>query len=179
MKQQFNRRDYIAMLEKYWSLYSLTREKFFIFISHSVIEFIIFFTAWIKWKTDDRKYKFCLWLFCACSFIQFKMYLSPDKVDIIPVSQVTAGYKNQKLVVNFHEFPVKNSNRKVCFLFSHSNGFHKESFHPLMSRFIKYLRSLKEYEKTSITFVSWDARNHGDSARLNEGTFLPSCNFNH
>jgi hypothetical protein len=103
------------------------------------------------------------------------MYLVPDKVEIIPVSPVTAGYNTQKLVVNFHEFPVKNSNRKACFMFSHSNGFHKESFHPVMSRFIKTLRALKEYDQTSITLVSWDARNHGDSARLNDGTFLPSC----
>lgn len=105
------------------------------------------------------------------------MYLVPDKVDIIPVSQVTAGYGTQKLVVNFHEFPVKNSNRKACFLFSHSNGFHKESFHPIMTRFIKYLRTLKEYDQTSITFVSWDSRNHGDSARLNEGKLLSTCKF--
>ncbi|KAI9483916.1 MAG: Alpha/Beta hydrolase protein [Benjaminiella poitrasii] len=101
------------------------------------------------------------------------MFLEPTSTHIIPVHPSTEGANIQKLVVNKHEFPGsrQGSNRKVAFLFSHSNGFHKEAFHPLMSRFIKYLRNLKEYVDTDITFVSWDARNHGDSARINEGTY--------
>jgi hypothetical protein len=104
------------------------------------------------------------------------MYLEPTSTHIIPVHPSTDGWENQKLVVDKHEYPAKsNSNRKVAYLFSHSNGFHKESFHPLMKRFVDQLRSLKEYDQTDITLVSWDARNHGDSARLNEGLLLDSC----
>lgn len=104
------------------------------------------------------------------------MYLKPTSTHIIPVHPATDGYDKQKLVVDRHEYPAKkNANRKEAYLFSHSNGFHKEAFHPLMKRFIDHLRSLKEYDQTDITFISWDARNHGDSARLNDGLFLDSC----
>lgn len=103
------------------------------------------------------------------------MYLKPTSTHIIPVHPSTDGWEKQKLVVDRHEFPVKSANRKIAFLFSHSNGFHKESFHPLMKRFIDQIRSKSEYDQTDITFVAWDARNHGDSARLNDGTFEDSC----
>lgn len=102
-------------------------------------------------------------------------YLKPTSTHHIPVHPSTDGYATQTLVVDKHEFPGSNSKRKAAFLFSHSNGFHKESLHPLMKRFLNKLRGLKQYEQTDITFVSWDARNHGDSARLNDGTFLESC----
>ncbi|KAI8359966.1 Alpha/Beta hydrolase protein [Blakeslea trispora] len=102
------------------------------------------------------------------------MYLIPSSTHIIPVHPSTDGYNTQKLAVDKHEFKGNQSNKKIVFLFSHSNGFHKEAFHPLMKRFIDYLRSLEEYNQVDITFVSWDARNHGDSARLNDGTFSDS-----
>jgi hypothetical protein len=104
------------------------------------------------------------------------MRLIPTSTHIIPVHPSTDGWEKQKLVVEKHEFAAtSNANRKIAFLFSHSNGFHKESFHPLMKRFIDQLRKLPEYDQTDITLVAWDSRNHGDSARLNEGTFEESC----
>ncbi|KAI9340116.1 Alpha/Beta hydrolase protein [Pilaira anomala] len=103
------------------------------------------------------------------------MRLIPTSTHVIPVHSATDGWETQKLAVERHEVPAKTkANRKVAFLFSHSNGFHKESLHPLIKRFIDHLRSLKEYDQTDITIVAWDARSHGDSARLNEGTFLES-----
>ncbi|KAI8968514.1 Alpha/Beta hydrolase protein [Mycotypha africana] len=111
------------------------------------------------------------------------MYLAPTKTLVIPVHPSTFGHDTQKLVVNIHEFPssVNSSSsssskekKKIAYIFSHSNGFHKEAFHPLMRQLIAYLRTLQEYNSTDITFISWDARNHGDSARLNDGTFLES-----
>ncbi|KAI8997624.1 Alpha/Beta hydrolase protein [Pilobolus umbonatus] len=103
------------------------------------------------------------------------MYLQPTSSHIIPVSPTTFGYDIQKLAVDVHEYPAttQEAEREV-FLFSHSNGFHKEAFHPLMKTFIEHLRSLAEYHSIHVTFVSWDARNHGDSARYNEGTLLDS-----
>lgn len=105
------------------------------------------------------------------------MYLEPTSKYVIPVHpSSTEGWATQKLSVDKHEFPAgKKSNRKVAYLWSHSNGFHKESLHPLMRRFKDHLRSLREYDQTDITFISWDARNHGDSARLNENNLYDSC----
>lgn len=106
------------------------------------------------------------------------MRLVPTSTHIIPVHTATDGYENQKLVVERHQVPAKTkANKKVAFLFSHSNGFHKESLHPLIKRFIAHLGSLQEYDQTDITIVAWDARTHGDSARLNDGLLLPSCKF--
>ncbi|GAA5802124.1 hypothetical protein HPULCUR_007585 [Helicostylum pulchrum] len=103
------------------------------------------------------------------------MRLVPTSTHIISAHKATDGSDVQKLVVERHEVPAKvKANKKVAFLFSHSNGFHKESLHPLIRRFIAHLRSLQEYDQTDITVVVWDARSHGDSARLNEGTFLES-----
>lgn len=104
------------------------------------------------------------------------MRLVPTSTHIISAHTATDGSGVQKLVVERHEAPAKvKANKKVAFLFSHSNGFHKESLHPLIRRFIAHLRSLQEYDQTDITVIAWDARSHGDSARLNEGTFLDSC----
>ncbi|KAL7321086.1 hypothetical protein PS15m_000901 [Mucor circinelloides] len=104
------------------------------------------------------------------------MYLEPTSKHVIPVHpSSTEGWATQKLSVDKHEFLAgKKSNRKVAYLWSHSNGFHKESLHPLMRRFKDHLRSLREYDQTDITFISWDARNHGDSARLNENKLYDS-----
>ncbi|KAG2237904.1 hypothetical protein INT48_002209 [Thamnidium elegans] len=103
------------------------------------------------------------------------MRLVPTSTHIISAHTSTDGSNVQKLVVERHEVPAKvKANKKIAFLFSHSNGFHKESLHPLIKRFIVHLRNLQEYDETDITVVVWDARTHGDSARLNEGTFLES-----
>ncbi|RCH95691.1 hypothetical protein CU098_007865 [Rhizopus stolonifer] len=102
------------------------------------------------------------------------MYLVPSSTHIIPVHPSTDGYDVQKLVVDTHSFPGTNSTNKMVFMFSHSNGFHKESLHPLMKRLVDSLRTIKAYDQTDLLLVSWDARNHGDSARLNQGTFLNS-----
>ncbi|KAI7904316.1 Alpha/Beta hydrolase protein [Cokeromyces recurvatus] len=105
------------------------------------------------------------------------MYLKPTSTFVIPVHPSTEGADVQKLVVDKHEFTStysQGAHKKIAFLFSHSNGFHKEAFHPLMKRFLNHLRSLREYDEIDITFISWDARNHGDSARINEGTYLES-----
>ncbi|KAG0168789.1 hypothetical protein DFQ28_001927 [Apophysomyces sp. BC1034] len=100
-------------------------------------------------------------------------YLTPVTTFDIPASPKTEGYNVQRLVVERHQFAApKTSQQKWCFLWSHSNGFHKESLHPLMRRFRDYLRSQPIYDYIDFDFVAWDARNHGDSARLNEGTYL-------
>ncbi|CAO0793781.1 unnamed protein product [Mucor circinelloides] len=98
------------------------------------------------------------------------MYLKPTSTHVIPVHPSSAeGWATQKLVVDQHDFPGRHSNKKVAFLFNHASGFHKEILHPVMRRLMEHLRSLREYDQTDITFISWDERNHGDSARLNEG----------
>ncbi|CAO3628275.1 unnamed protein product [Mucor fragilis] len=97
------------------------------------------------------------------------MYLKPTSTHIIPIySHNLKGQEPQMIAVDKHVFYGKNSNRSVAFLFSHGTGFHKETLHPIMRRFRDHLRSLREYQQTEITFISWDDRHHGDSARLNE-----------
>ncbi|GAN03791.1 alpha/beta hydrolase [Mucor ambiguus] len=98
------------------------------------------------------------------------MYLKPTSVHTIPVNPSTLrGKEPQSLSANKHDFPGKNSNRKLVFLFNHAMGYHKEVFHPIMKRFLDQLRNQREYDQTDITFISWDDRHHGESARLNEG----------
>ncbi|CAO3628279.1 unnamed protein product [Mucor fragilis] len=98
------------------------------------------------------------------------MYLKPTSIHIIPIhSHNLRGQEPQSLSVNKHVFCGKNSNKRIAFLFSHATGYHKETFHPIMKRFKDQLRSQREYDQTDITFISWDDRHHGDSARLNEG----------
>ncbi|ORZ00746.1 Alpha/Beta hydrolase protein [Syncephalastrum racemosum] len=93
---------------------------------------------------------------------------------VIPVSPATEGYNTERLAVERYEFPApKPAQTKTAFLWTHSNGFHKETLHPLMHRFIRQLRQLSQYDHTDIHFVSFDARNHGDSALLNEGKHIP------
>ncbi|KAI8888047.1 alpha/beta-hydrolase [Backusella circina FSU 941] len=99
-------------------------------------------------------------------------YLQPTATRIIPCHRATVGYDSMKIATDLHVFPsVEKADKKIAFLFSHSNGFHKESLHPLMRRLKDHLRSLREYDSTDIHIVAWDARNHGDSARENEGKF--------
>ncbi|CAO3628267.1 unnamed protein product [Mucor fragilis] len=98
------------------------------------------------------------------------MYLKPSSIHTITLHpSILRGQEPQSLSVNKHDFPGKNSDRRVAFLFSHATGYHKETFHPIMKRFKDQLRSQREYDQTDITFISWDDRHHGDSARLNEG----------
>ena len=102
--------------------------------------------------------------------------LIPALSKVIPVHQATHGYKVQKLAVEKHVFPApKTATQKYAFLWSHSNGFNKETLHPLMRHFLNHLRSQSHFDTIDIEFVAWEARNHGDSARLNEGTFLDRC----
>ncbi|KAI8147519.1 Alpha/beta hydrolase fold-1, partial [Fennellomyces sp. T-0311] len=78
----------------------------------------------------------------------------------------TNGHDVLRLSVEKHEFPVKHPLTKIALLWSHGTGFHKEMLHPLMRRFLHYLRSKAEYDHIHVDFISWDSRNHGDSARL-------------
>ncbi|KAI9268078.1 Alpha/Beta hydrolase protein [Phascolomyces articulosus] len=98
--------------------------------------------------------------------------LVPTLTTDIPVSPATPRSDIQRLVVEKHEFaaptqPVKN---RIAFIFSHANGFHKEMLHPLMKLTIESFRKQSQYNQTQFDFYAFDARNHGDSARLNEAT---------
>ncbi|KAI7870002.1 Alpha/Beta hydrolase protein [Spinellus fusiger] len=100
-------------------------------------------------------------------------YLVPTSTHIIPVSPKSRGYDIQKLSVDKHVFSSpKTTTRTFAFLWSHSTGFHKESLHTLMKSHLKTLREDSNYDHTEVHYVSWDARSHGDSARLNENTFF-------
>ncbi|KAI8145903.1 hypothetical protein BJV82DRAFT_510853 [Fennellomyces sp. T-0311] len=106
--------------------------------------------------------------------------LIPVLTTDIPVHPSTAGSENQRLVVEKHEFPapVQPHTSKVALLWSHANGFHKEILHPLMRRTLAQLRELPQYNQTDFHFYAWDSRNHGDSARLNEGhVHVPTFNW--
>ncbi|KAL9546082.1 hypothetical protein MBANPS3_006829 [Mucor bainieri] len=82
------------------------------------------------------------------------MYLKPSSIHTIPLHpSILRGQAPQSLSVDKHDFP----------------GYHKETFHPIMRRFRDQLRGQREYDQTDITFISWDERHHGDSARVNEG----------
>lgn len=102
--------------------------------------------------------------------------LVPAEYHFIPVSAVTEGHDVQRLAIEKHIFPaLKPARQRIAFLWSHSNGFHKESLHPVMRRFLSNLRSKSGLDDVDVHFIAWDARNHGDSARLNEGTFKETC----
>ncbi|KAI9492049.1 hypothetical protein BDB00DRAFT_766060 [Zychaea mexicana] len=99
--------------------------------------------------------------------------LIPTLSRSIPVHPATDGYKTQKLAVEKHVFPApKPATQKYAFMWSHSNGFNKETLHPAMRNFANHLRSQAKFDHTDIDFVAWEARNHGDSARMNQGTFI-------
>ncbi|KAI8145577.1 Alpha/Beta hydrolase protein [Fennellomyces sp. T-0311] len=97
--------------------------------------------------------------------------LVPVLTTAIPVHPSTVGSDIQRLAVEKHEFPAPTqpATAKVAFLWSHANGFHKEMLHPLMRRTLDQLRTLPRYNQTDFHFYAWDSRNHGDSARLNDG----------
>ncbi|KAI8146537.1 Alpha/Beta hydrolase protein [Fennellomyces sp. T-0311] len=99
------------------------------------------------------------------------MRLTPKKTYDIPVHPSTEGYKELRLIVEKHEFPVVDQSfrRKIAFIWTHGSGFHKELLHPLMRRFIARLRSIYKYNDVHVDFIAWDKRNHGDSSRLNSG----------
>ncbi|KAI9288358.1 Alpha/Beta hydrolase protein [Umbelopsis sp. AD052] len=86
---------------------------------------------------------------------------------IIPAHPGTENGENLKLVVEQYSFPAitaKNA-KTVNVVWSHANGFHKETLHPLMRRNIKQLR--ESYGDVNFEFYAWDGRNQGDSGRLN------------
>ncbi|KAI9009368.1 Alpha/Beta hydrolase protein [Phycomyces nitens] len=97
------------------------------------------------------------------------LYLVPTSQHVIPASPRCPGYDTLRLAVDKHVFASpKPAQRKFAFLWSHSNGFHKESLHLLMQTHLEKLRADPRYDNVEIHYVSWDSRNHGDSARLNE-----------
>ncbi|KAI8138864.1 Alpha/Beta hydrolase protein [Fennellomyces sp. T-0311] len=99
--------------------------------------------------------------------------LEPTQVYTIPVHPSAHGYDVLQLVVEKHVFPATCSPARldIAYLWSHGTGFHKEILHPLMRRTIAKLRSLPNYDYVNIDFIAWDMRNHGDSARLNQGLY--------
>jgi hypothetical protein len=103
--------------------------------------------------------------------------LIPTESTTISVHPGTLGYETQKLAVDKHCFkaPQQPSKQKLALVFSHSNGFNKETLHPLIRQVVKGMHQQDRYQQTDLCVFAWDARNHGDSARLNEGTLLESC----
>ncbi|KAI8337505.1 Alpha/beta hydrolase family-domain-containing protein [Chlamydoabsidia padenii] len=102
--------------------------------------------------------------------------LIPTESFTIGVHPGTLGYDVQKLVVDKHCFkaPQQPVKQRLALIFSHSNGFTKETLHPLIRRVVQGIHQQERYQHTDLCVFAWDARNHGDSARLNEGTFLDS-----
>ncbi|KAG2180244.1 hypothetical protein INT43_004033, partial [Umbelopsis isabellina] len=95
--------------------------------------------------------------------------LEVTKSYTIPAHESTKNGPRLQLVIEQHSFPAKAptaATRTVNVLWSHANGFHKESLHPLMRRVANQLKT--DYQNVNFEFYAWDARNHGDSARLNE-----------
>lgn len=102
--------------------------------------------------------------------------LVPVESFTIPVHNATVGHDYQRLAVEKHVFPSPRPfKHTIAFLWSHANGFHKESMYPLLIAFIQHLRAQPQYDDVAMDVFLWDARNHGDSARLNEGTLKPDC----
>ncbi|CAO3703870.1 unnamed protein product [Rhizopus stolonifer] len=101
------------------------------------------------------------------------MYLTPFEILSIPSHPAVEGWDSQKLAIEKHVFPATTASpqQKIVFLFSHANGFHKEIYHPVIRRLLNHLRSLKEYDSIEIHVFTWDARIHGDSARLNQDKY--------
>ncbi|KAI8083053.1 Alpha/Beta hydrolase protein [Halteromyces radiatus] len=105
--------------------------------------------------------------------------LIPTETKVIKVHPGTLGYQIQQLVVEKHCFkaPQQPAQQKLALLFSHSNGFNKETLHPLIRRLVAGIREQVRYQHTDLCVYAWDARTHGDSARLNEGTFSETYNW--
>lgn len=94
-------------------------------------------------------------------------------IHTIPVSPLTENYDCQYLSVEKHDFPVVQSHGKIVFLISHANGFHKEVYRPMIQRLS--MRLSAKLQHLDLSFVAWDARFHGDSARLNKDQYNPRC----
>jgi hypothetical protein len=102
--------------------------------------------------------------------------LEVAKTYTIPAHEATANGPNLKLVIEQHSFPAKaptTTTSTVNIIWSHANGFHKETLHPLMRRVAQQLN--KDYRNTNFEFYAWDGRNQGDSARINEKHLPPTC----
>ncbi|KAJ8655284.1 hypothetical protein O0I10_008972 [Lichtheimia ornata] len=96
---------------------------------------------------------------------------TPDQVNAIPVHPASQGFDTHHLAVERYSFqaPLQPAISSIAFVWSHGTSFHKEMLHPLMKRFLDALRRLPQYEQIDLVFYAWDSRNHGDSARLNDG----------
>lgn len=106
--------------------------------------------------------------------------LTPDQVNAIPVHPASQGFDTHHLAVEKYSFqaPLQPAVSSIAFVWSHGTSFHKEMLHPLMKRFLDALRRLPQYEQIDLVFYAWDSRNHGDSARLNDGHVnTPGCMF--
>ncbi|KAI9492141.1 Alpha/Beta hydrolase protein [Zychaea mexicana] len=98
--------------------------------------------------------------------------LIPAQTYEIPVHPSTEGYDVLRIAVEKHTYPAPRplpANLRIAFLWTHGTGFHKEMMHPIMRQFAAQLRATPKYNKVEFDFISWDQRNHGDSARLNHG----------
>ncbi|KAI7877493.1 alpha/beta-hydrolase [Lichtheimia hyalospora FSU 10163] len=96
---------------------------------------------------------------------------TPDQVNTIPVHPASQGFDTHHLAVERYSFQAASQPAisSIAFVWSHGTSFHKEMLHPLMKRFLDALRRLPQYERIDFVFYGWDSRNHGDSARLNDG----------
>ncbi|CAO3672384.1 unnamed protein product [Rhizopus stolonifer] len=92
-------------------------------------------------------------------------------IHTIPVSPLTENYDCQFLSVERHDFPAVQSHEKIVFLISHANGFHKEIYRPMIQRLS--MRLSAKFQHLDLSFIAWDARFHGDSARLNKNQYNP------
>lgn len=104
--------------------------------------------------------------------------LTPDQVNAIPVHPASQGFDTHHLAVERYSFQaaIQPATSSIAFVWSHGTSFHKEMLHPLMKRVLDALRSLPQYEQIDLVFYGWDSRNHGDSARLNDGHVnTPGC----
>ncbi|KAI9283229.1 hypothetical protein BY458DRAFT_467483 [Sporodiniella umbellata] len=86
----------------------------------------------------------------------------------IPVNQYTEDFGSEKLAIEQFGFPAENPDRLLFLVNAHAVGFSKETYRPLLVRLGERLRELKEYENTSISFLTMDSRYHGDSSILNK-----------
>ncbi|KAI8145578.1 Alpha/Beta hydrolase protein [Fennellomyces sp. T-0311] len=105
--------------------------------------------------------------------------LTPTETFHMPVHPATEGHEYLRLAVDLHKFPAASHpvQGSIAFFWAHGTGFHKELLHPLMRRLINELRSTPIYNNIDIDFISWDMRNHGDSARLNCGLHNSSLSW--
>ncbi|KAI9258485.1 Alpha/beta hydrolase fold-1 [Sporodiniella umbellata] len=98
------------------------------------------------------------------------MYLTPTSSLAIPSSPFSEGWETQKLAVDIHEYPSKKECQyRLAFLFTHATGFVKEVYHPVIQRLAHFMRSQEAYNSIDIHIISFDARFHGESARINHG----------